>query len=37
VDEVPAFGTQIANLEVMQRIKQEFDPENLLNPGRFVV
>ncbi|MBO9319722.1 MAG: FAD-binding oxidoreductase, partial [Chloroflexus sp.] len=37
VSEVPAFGTQIANLEVMQRIKQEFDPENLLNPGRFVV
>ncbi len=37
VAEAPAFGTQIANLEMMQRIKQEFDPENLLNPGRFVV
>ncbi len=23
-------------LEIMRRIKQQFDPENLLSPGRFV-
>ncbi|WP_322511764.1 FAD-binding oxidoreductase [Chloroflexus sp.] len=35
--ELPAFGAQIANLDLMRRIKQEFDPNDLLNPGRFVV
>ncbi len=24
-------------LEIMQKIKQQFDPENILNPGRFVI
>ena len=24
-------------LEVMRRIKSEFDPGNILNPGRFIV
>ncbi len=37
ITELPAFGTQIANLDLMHRIKQEFDPDNLLNPDRFVV
>ncbi len=35
--ELPVFGAQIANLELMQRIKREFDPDHLLNPGRFIV
>lgn len=37
IAELPAFGTHIANLDLMRRIKQEFDPVDLLNPGRFVV
>lgn len=35
--QVPIWGNQLAGLEVMQRIKHEFDPHNVLNPGRFVV
>lgn len=37
VAELPAFGSHVPNRELMQRIKQEFDPAHLLNPGRFVV
>ena len=35
--ELPVWGRPPANLELMRRIKAEFDPENLLNPGRYVV
>ena len=31
-----AFGPHPANLDVMRRIKREFDPRERLNPGRFV-
>jgi glycolate oxidase FAD binding subunit len=33
----PAFGPQIANAELMRRIKHEFDPRERLNPGRLAV
>ena len=31
----PAWG-KVAGLDVMRRIKREFDPLNILNPGRYV-
>lgn len=34
--EVGAWGTQPATIDVMRRIKHAFDPENVLNPGRYV-
>jgi glycolate oxidase FAD binding subunit len=35
--ELPLWGAPSPNLELMRRIKHEFDPGNSLNPGRFVV
>jgi glycolate oxidase FAD binding subunit len=35
--ELPAWGKPPTALALMQRIKHEFDPDNRLNPGRFVV
>jgi glycolate oxidase FAD binding subunit len=34
--ETDAWGTPPAALEIMRNIKQEFDPANLLNPGKFI-
>ncbi|MFV9507279.1 MAG: FAD-binding oxidoreductase [Oscillochloridaceae bacterium umkhey_bin13] len=37
VAELPAWGVADPNHDLMLRIKREFDPEDQLNPGRFVV
>ncbi|NJN16347.1 MAG: FAD-binding oxidoreductase [Oscillochloris sp.] len=34
---LPVWGRDLPNLDLMRRIKQEFDPQNTMNPGRFVV
>ena len=34
---VDAWGTRPKTLEVMRRLKNAFDPDGILNPGRFVV
>jgi glycolate oxidase FAD binding subunit len=35
--ELGAWGTPPPTLELMQRLKRAFDPQHVLNPGRFVV
>ena len=30
------WGYNANNIEIMRRIKQQFDPNSILNPGRFV-
>ena len=37
VREVGAWGTPPATLDIMSRLKKAFDPDRILNPGRFVV
>jgi glycolate dehydrogenase FAD-binding subunit len=36
-DEVGAWGTPPATIELMRRLRKAFDPKGVLNPGRFVV
>jgi glycolate oxidase FAD binding subunit len=36
VQELGAWGTQPETIEMMRRIKRAFDPDDVLNPGRFV-
>jgi len=36
-NQVGAWGTPPATLDVMRRLKDAFDPHHVLNPGRFVV
>jgi FAD/FMN-containing dehydrogenase len=35
--EVGAWGTPPSTLAIQQRLKNAFDPDHVLNPGRFVV
>jgi FAD/FMN-containing dehydrogenase len=35
--EVGAWGSPPPTLELMERLKNAFDPGRILNPGRFVV
>jgi glycolate oxidase FAD binding subunit len=36
-EEVGAWGTPPATVELMRRLRKAFDPNGILNPGRFVV
>ena len=33
---IDVWGDQPSGMEIMRRLKQQFDPQNILNPGRFV-
>lgn len=33
---IDVFGAERSDIEIMQRLKQEFDPKRILAPGRFV-
>jgi glycolate oxidase FAD binding subunit len=35
--ELAVWGAQPTNVDLLRRIKAEFDPQDVLNPGRFVV
>ena len=37
LDGVDAWGTRPATLDTMRRLKNAFDPDGVLNPGRYVV
>ena len=34
---IDAWGTRPKTIELMQRLKQAFDPDGIINPGRFLV
>ena len=33
---IDVWGTEPSGMEIMRRLKRQFDPQNILNPGRFV-
>ncbi len=33
---IDVWGTQPSGITIMRRLKQQFDPDNILNPGRFI-
>ncbi len=35
-ERISVWGSMENNLEIMKKIKQQFDPNNIFNPGRFV-